>query len=138
MCDHGEEQKMSLSDYEADVLARLEDHLLDEDPDLAMQFLVLQHPSLDGFADSYELSWKSRAVGRLGVLLLALSTPGLLFGAWSLVVALLTIGAAVGTCALVGSWVADRRDHRYFSGLAANSGLHPSSGVSLRDPSDLN
>jgi hypothetical protein len=106
---------MSLSDYEADVLARLEDHLLDEDPDLAMQFMVLQHPSLGGVRHHERPSWSSRVVARIGFILVAMSSPGILFGAWSLVGALLLLGMTVGTLALVGSWVAERGDRSYYS-----------------------
>jgi hypothetical protein len=121
---------MSLNDYEADALARLEDQLVDEDPDLALQFAVLQHPSLGGLPARPEASWGSRVFARLGVLGVVMSLPGILFGAWPVVGGLLLLGVIVGVLAAAGSWVADRGDRRRYPTFA------PSRVSQLRRSSD--
>lgn len=106
---------MSLNDYEADVLARLEEQIEDDDPDLAMQFLALEHPALRGYGTRARSSRPEKRAARrhlpvAALLLIAACLPGVLFGAWTLVSAICLIGAMVVGLAALGTVMAERGD----------------------------
>jgi hypothetical protein len=105
---------MSLSEHEADVLARLEEQIEVDDPDLAMQFLALEHPALRGRlvrrggVSAGSGSRVGAHVPRAVALLVGVCAPGVLFGAWTFVSAVALIGSMVIALATIGTMIAER------------------------------
>jgi hypothetical protein len=106
---------MSLSEYESDALAQLEEQIEVDDPDLAFQFLALEHPGLGprrGLSRSSGTgsAW-ARWFMRASMAIVIVCLPGVLFGAWTLVSAIAVIGSLVVSLAAVGTLLAERGDH---------------------------
>lgn len=119
---------MTWNDDDADVLARLEEDLEEHDPDLAMQFLALAHPALRAAPrprplppDEVPAAWRRLSVALVVVVLTC--SPGVLFGAWTVVSAAAVIGGMVLGLAALGSLIADRGDRS--TGPAAHPSNRP-------------
>ncbi len=104
---------MTWNDYEADVLARLEEDIEEHDPDLAMQFLALAHPALRGPLPTAPSAARSRLAKWfpicMAVMVIACA-PGVLFGAWTVVSAITVIGGMVLGLAGLGTLIAEKGD----------------------------